>query len=74
MSSARKTKKIMLTRETSYMANRLGELLEMEPVEAVRFSLFLATVTVAVSPESVEEIKEQMRQRDANPYGRRINE
>ena len=74
MSEHRKTKKIMLTRETSYMANRLGELLEMEPVEAVRFSLFLATVTVAVSPESVKEIKEQMRQRDANSYGRRIDE
>ena len=74
MSEQRKTKKIMLTRETSYMANRLGELLEMEPVEAVRFSLFLATVTLAVAPESVKEIKEQMRQRDANPYGKRIDE
>ena len=74
MSEQRKTKKMMLTRETSYMANRLGELLEMEPVEAVRFSLFLAAVTVAVSPESVKEIKEQMRQRDANPYGKRIDE
>ena len=74
MTAARKTKKIMLTRETSYMANQLAELLEMEPVEAVRFSLFLASVTLAVSPEMVPDIKEKMRQRDANPYGKRIDE
>ena len=60
-----KADSLILSNRVTRMADRLGDILETDSHEAVRFSLFLATVTFAAEPEMTAKVRAEMRRLDA---------
>lgn len=56
--------RLRLDKLTSYMARQMAAQLDMEPVEAVRFCLFTATVLLTAEPGAIDHIKRTMAKID----------